>query len=61
MSVPEGWVLMPVKPTQEMLHEACGRAISTDVLLDDTRYACEIACYQAFIDKRPQPPKETDQ
>lgn len=55
--VPEGWILMPIKPTREMLAEGCKRAISTSVLFDDTPFASESAVWEGFIAKRPEPPK----
>jgi hypothetical protein len=49
---------MPEKPTPEMLAEGCKRAISTEVLLDDTRFACESAVWDGFVAKRPSPPAD---
>ncbi len=57
--VPPGWILMPEKPTPEMLAEGCKRALSTSVLMDDTRFACEMAVWEGFVAKRPEPPNET--
>lgn len=56
MAIPEGWILMPIKPTPEMLAEGCKGAISTQVLLDDRRFACEAAVWEGFVAKRPEPP-----
>ena len=56
--IPEGWILMPAKPTPEMLAEGCARAISTEVLLDDMRFACEMAVWEGFVAKRPEPPRD---
>jgi hypothetical protein len=58
MKIPDGWILMPEKPTPEMLAEGCARALSTEVLLDDTRFACESAVWDGFVAKRPSPPAD---
>lgn len=49
MKLPEGWQLVPIEPTDAMLRDACAAALSTPVLLDDTRYACERACWNASL------------
>jgi hypothetical protein len=56
MDIPEGWKLVPIVADQKMLAAACKAAISTDTLLDDTRFACEIAGWNAAIAVAPLPP-----
>lgn len=55
--VPEGWILMPAKPTPEMLAEACKRSLDFSTLMDDTRFACEMAVWEGLVAKRPEPPR----
>lgn len=52
----EKWKLVPAEPTQEMLAAGCKAALSTNVLLDDTRFACETACWNAMLGASPKPP-----
>lgn len=58
MKIPFGWKLVPIEPTEEMLTAACAAALSTEVLLDDTRFACDRASYAAAIANAPEPPTE---
>lgn len=58
MKIPHGWKLVPIEPTEEMLAAACERAQSFEVLLDDTRFACDRASYAAAIAAAPEPPTE---
>ena len=55
--IPEGWILMPITPTREMLAEGCKRAIDFEVLVDDTPFSCEMAVWRGFVAKRPEPPR----
>lgn len=55
---PAGWKLVPIEPTEEMLKAACERALSFEVLMDDTRFACDRASYAAAIAAAPEPPTE---
>jgi hypothetical protein len=57
VTIPEGWILMPAKPTEEMLAEANERSLSTDVLMDDTPFACVTAMWEGLVAKRPAPPE----
>lgn len=47
--VPDGHVIVPVEPTQQMLHEGCKAGLSNATLFDDTRYACERAVWNAMV------------
>lgn len=47
------WKLVPIEPTEEMLKAACEAALSTEVLLDDTRFSCDRAGYAAAIAAAP--------
>lgn len=49
MKLPEGWQLVPIEPTEQMLYDACAASLSTGVLLDDTRFACERALWKAAL------------
>jgi hypothetical protein len=53
MKIPHGWKLVPIEPTEEMLKAACERAQSFEVLMDDTRFACDRASYAAAIAAAP--------
>lgn len=50
------WKLVPVDPTQQQLAAACKAALSTEVLFDDTRFACDRAGYVAALAAAPEPP-----
>lgn len=47
--VPVGHMIVPVEPTQQMLHEGCKAALDNFTLFDDTRYACERAVWKAML------------
>lgn len=47
------WRLVPCEPTPEMLAAANKASLSTAVLLDDTRFACERATYRAMLSAAP--------
>lgn len=44
-----GMAVVPVEPTQQMLHEGCRAGLDTGVLMDDTRYSCERAVWAAML------------
>jgi hypothetical protein len=46
---------MPEEPTDEMLASANRVSLSTAVLLDDTRFACERAMWRAAFKSAPAP------
>lgn len=46
--------LVPKEPTQEMLAAGCEAGLDISVLLDDTRYSTDRACYLAMLAKAPQ-------
>lgn len=50
-----GWVLVPREPIEEQLKAGSRASLSTAVLLDDTRFACERATYRAMIAAAPLP------
>lgn len=37
------------EPSDTMLREGCGAALATSVLMDDRRFACERACWDAML------------
>lgn len=41
------------EPTQEMLQAGCKASLDIGVLLDDTRFSCERACWEAMFDAAP--------
>lgn len=43
------WALVPEEAPPEMLAAMCEASLSTDVLLDDTRFACERALWSTAI------------
>lgn len=45
----DGMVLVPREPTEARLRAGSRASLSTAVLMDDTRYACEAAIYRAMI------------
>lgn len=50
-----GWVLVPREPNEAQLKAGNRVSLSTDVLMDDTRFACERATYRAMIAAAPLP------
>lgn len=56
VKAPPGWKLVPIEPTEAMLAAHCARSLDTDVLLDDTRFACDRAGYEAALKAAPKPP-----
>lgn len=53
---PAGWRLVPETPTEAMLAAGNSASLSTSVLLDDQRFACERATYEAAVSTAPVPP-----
>jgi len=47
--LPDGFVIVPKVPTEAMLAAANKASLSNAVLMDDTRFACERATYEAAI------------
>jgi hypothetical protein len=54
-SVGDGWQLVPVEPTPEMLRKGCEAGLSMDALLDDGRFACERRQWGAMLAASPRP------
>lgn len=52
MNIPEGWVLVPIKPTEKMLGAAYG-ILSID---DDARWMAE-ATWEEMLAAAPKPPE----
>lgn len=52
-AVADGWVMVPRAPTEEMLLRGCKAGLSMATLLDDTRFACERAVWNAMIAATP--------
>jgi hypothetical protein len=50
---PDKFQLVPVEPTNEMLFKGCEAGLSTGVLLDDTRFSCEMAVWKAMLATAP--------
>lgn len=57
-AAPPGWKLVPLDPDETMLRAANKASLSTAVLMDDTRFACERATYVAAVAAAPTPPGE---
>lgn len=45
----EGYMIVPVEPTEAMLRQGCEAGLSTATLFDDTRFACERAVWSTMI------------
>lgn len=45
----EGWVSVPIEPTEEMLRVGCEAGLDFKTLMDDTPYATDLAVYKAMI------------
>lgn len=45
----EGWVSVPIEPTEEMLRAGCEAGLDFKTLMDDTPYATDLAVYKAMI------------
>ena len=43
------WALVPEEPPEAMLAKMCEASLAMEVLLDDTRFACERALWEAAI------------
>lgn len=56
VSVPDGWVLVPREPTDDMLRKGAEAGLSITVLLDDTPFACDRAVYAAMLSASPSVP-----
>lgn len=52
----DGWALVPMQPTEAMLKAANKASLSTEVLMDDTPFACERATYVAAVRQALSPP-----
>jgi hypothetical protein len=52
------WKLVPLTPTPQMLERGCAAGLSTGVLLDDTRFSCEIAVWAAMLETAPAAPPD---
>jgi hypothetical protein len=50
-TIPEGWQLVPIEPTEEMLDEIAGAKWN---LLSPTKQANEIAAYKAMLSASPK-------
>lgn len=49
----EGWKLVPIEPTEEMLRAGCEAGLDFKTLMDDTPYATDLATYKAMISAAP--------
>ena len=50
-SVPEGWQLVPIEPTEKMLKASAGQYVNG-------RYGYDLAKYRAMLAAAPQPPEQ---
>lgn len=50
------WQWVPVEPTEQMLAAANRASLSTEVLLDETRYSCDRAMWTGALSAAPHPP-----
>lgn len=50
-------LLVPLKPTQAMLEAGNEASLSTEALLDDTRFSCVNAMWAAMLEKIPEQPQ----
>lgn len=49
LSKKEGFQLVPREPTFEMLSSGCRAGLDVGVLMDDTRFSCEMAVWKAML------------
>ena len=46
--------IVPIEPTEEMLSAGCEAGLDISTLIDDTRFACDRAVWDAMLRKAPQ-------
>lgn len=49
----QGWVSVPIEPTEEMLRAGCEAGLDFKTLMDDTPYSTDLAAYKAMISAAP--------
>lgn len=49
----EGWVSVPIEPTEEMLRAGCEAGLDFKTLMDDTPYSTDLAVYKAMLQAAP--------